>query len=86
VVIGGLQALYGPAIPAFREKFGVTPAVAGLGLSAEFTGALIGIVGYHLLARTGLRDRRLLAIAYTPPSSPSTCSTWPPPPRRSGWP
>jgi len=65
VVIGGLQALYGPAIPAFRAKFGVTPAVAGLGLSADFAGALIGIVGYHLLARAGIRDRRLLAIAYT---------------------
>jgi fucose permease len=65
VVIGGLQALYGPAIPAFRVKFGVTPAVAGLGLSADFAGALIGIVGYHLLARSGIRDRRLLAISYT---------------------
>jgi MFS transporter, FHS family, glucose/mannose:H+ symporter len=63
VVIGGLQALYGPAIPAFRAKFGATPAVAGLGLSAEFTGALIGIVGYHLLlSRRG--DRQLLGCSY----------------------
>ena len=63
VVIGGLQALYGPAIPAFRAKFGATPAVAGLGLSAEFTGALIGIVAYHLLlARRG--DRQMLACSY----------------------
>jgi fucose permease len=63
VVIGGLQALYGPAIPAFRATFGVSPSVAGLGLSAEFAGALIGIVGYHLLmARLG--DRRLLAVSY----------------------
>jgi MFS transporter, FHS family, glucose/mannose:H+ symporter len=63
VVIGGLQALYGPAIPAFRVKFGATPSVAGLGLSAEFAGALIGIVGYHLLlARRG--DRFLLACSY----------------------
>jgi MFS transporter, FHS family, glucose/mannose:H+ symporter len=65
VVIGGLQALYGPAIPAFRAKFGVTPSVAGLGLSAEFAGALIGIVGYHLLARAGSTDRRLLGVSYT---------------------
>ena len=73
VVIGALQALYGPAIPAFRSRFGVTPAVAGLGLSAEFTGALVGIVAYHLLlartvrARPGLAgpgDRRLLAASY----------------------
>ena len=68
MVIGGLQALYGPAIPAFRAAFGATPAVAGLGLSAEFTGALIGIVGYHLLlARAvspGQGDRRLLRWSY----------------------
>jgi MFS transporter, FHS family, glucose/mannose:H+ symporter len=63
VVIGGLQALYGPAIPSFRATFGVTPSVAGLALSAEFAGALAGIVGYHLLmARLG--DRRLLAASY----------------------
>jgi FHS family glucose/mannose:H+ symporter-like MFS transporter len=65
VVIGVLQSLYGPAIPAFRAKFGVSPSVAGLGLSAEFAGALIGIVGYHLLARAGSTDRRLLGVSYT---------------------
>ena len=64
VVIGVLQSLYGPAIPAFRATFAVTPPVAGLGLSAEFAGALIGIVGYHLLARAGSSDRRLLAVSY----------------------
>jgi MFS transporter, FHS family, glucose/mannose:H+ symporter len=63
VVLGTLQALYGPAIPAFRARFGVTPAVAGLGLSADFAGALVGVVLYHLLlARAG--DRRLLAASY----------------------
>ncbi len=30
VVIGALQALYGPAIPALRDEFGISPAVAGL--------------------------------------------------------
>jgi hypothetical protein len=49
VVIGAMQALYGPAIPAFRAKFGVSPSVAGLGLSADFAGALIGVVIFHLL-------------------------------------
>jgi MFS family permease len=64
VVLGTLQALYGPAIPAFRARFGVTPAVAGLGLSADFAGALVGVVLYHLLlARAG--DRRLLPASYT---------------------
>ena len=63
VVLGTLQALYGPAIPAFRARFGVTPAAAGLGLSADFAGAIAGVVLYHLLlARAG--DRRLLGGSY----------------------
>lgn len=62
-VIGALQALYGPAIPALREKFGITPAVAGLALSAHFVGALLGVVAYHLL-RGRLGDRRLLGGSY----------------------
>jgi MFS transporter, FHS family, glucose/mannose:H+ symporter len=63
VLIGAMQALYGPAIPAFRSRFGVSPSVAGLGLSADFAGALAGVVLYHLLwSRLG--DRRLLAASY----------------------
>src|ERR1700744_5836852 len=58
VLIGAMQALYGPAIPAFRSRFGVSPSVAGLGLSADFAGALIGIVLFHLL-RSRLGDRKL---------------------------
>ena len=63
VVIGTLQALYGPAIPAFRMRFGVSPSVAGLALSADFAGALAGIVIYHLL-RPLAGDRRLLVTGY----------------------
>ena len=63
VVLGTLQALYGPAVPAFRARFGVTPAAAGLALSADFAGAIAGVVLYHLLlARAG--DRRLLGGSY----------------------
>ena len=63
MVLGTLQALYGPAIPAFRARFGVTPAAAGLGLSADFAGAIAGVVLYHLLlARAG--DRRLLSGSF----------------------
>lgn len=42
VLIGALQALYGPAIPAFREEFGLSPSAAGLGLSAHFVGGVAG--------------------------------------------
>src|SRR4030088_3357241 len=63
VVIGALQALYGPAMRAVRARFGVTPAVAGLGLSAQFAGALLGVVAYHLL-RSRFSDRALLGASY----------------------
>ncbi|MFE2168974.1 MFS transporter [Streptomyces sp. NPDC059447] len=63
VVIGALQALYGPAIPALREEYGISPAVAGLSLSAHFVGALAGVLIYHLL-RGRLNNRALLGGSY----------------------
>ncbi|MFD3940671.1 MFS transporter [Streptomyces sp. NPDC058611] len=63
VVIGALQALYGPAIPALREEFGISPAVAGLSLSAHFIGALLGVLIYHVL-RGRLNNRTLLGGSY----------------------
>ncbi|MFC0041569.1 MFS transporter [Actinomadura rayongensis] len=63
VVIGALQALYGPAIPAFRAEFGLGPSAAGLALSAHFTGALLGVGAFHRArARTG--DRLPLGCGY----------------------
>ncbi|WP_404953433.1 MFS transporter [Streptomyces sp. 147326] len=63
VVIGALQALYGPAIPALRDEYGISPAVAGLSLSAHFAGALLGVLIYHLL-RGRLTNRVLLGGSY----------------------
>ncbi|MDX3533231.1 MFS transporter [Streptomyces sp. MB09-01] len=63
VVIGALQALYGPAIPALRDEYGISPAVAGLSLSAHFAGALLGVLVYHLL-RGRLTNRVLLGGSY----------------------
>ncbi|WP_251056829.1 sugar MFS transporter [Streptomyces sp. ISL-94] len=63
VVIGALQALYGPAIPALREEYGIGPAVAGLSLSAHFVGALAGVLVYHL-QRGRLNNRVLLGGSY----------------------
>ncbi|MET9885604.1 MFS transporter [Streptomyces sp. NPDC006430] len=63
MVIGALQALYGPAIPALREEYGISPAAAGLSLSAHFVGALLGVLVYHLL-RGRLNERLLLGGSY----------------------
>jgi fucose permease len=63
VLIGVLQALYGPAIPAFREEFGLTPSAAGLGLSAHFVGGVAGVLLFdRLYGRLG--NRRILGASY----------------------
>ncbi|MGA5065528.1 MFS transporter [Streptomyces exfoliatus] len=63
VLIGALQALYGPAIPAFRAEFGLSPSEAGLGLSAHFVGGVAGVLIFdRLYGRVG--NRRLLAGSY----------------------
>lgn len=63
VLIGALQALYGPAIPALRTEFGLSPSAAGLGLSAHFVGGVTGVLFFDRLhGRTG--NRRLLGTSY----------------------
>ncbi|MFJ9023431.1 MFS transporter [Streptomyces sp. NPDC102259] len=63
MLIGALQAFYGPAIPALREEFGLSPSAAGLGLSAHFVGGVAGVLLFdRLYGRTG--NRRILAASY----------------------
>jgi MFS transporter, FHS family, glucose/mannose:H+ symporter len=62
-VIGALQALYGPAIPAIRSRYEVTPAVAGFALSAHFVGALLGVLVFYR-ARGRIGNRILLGASY----------------------
>ncbi|MFJ2114816.1 MFS transporter [Streptomyces sp. NPDC087850] len=63
VLIGALQALYGPAVPAFREEFGLSPSAAGLGLGAHFVGGVAGVLFFdRLFGRIG--NRRILGASY----------------------
>ena len=63
MLIGVLQALYGPAIPALREEFGLSPSAAGLGLSAHFVGGVAGVLLFdRLYGRIG--NRRILGTSY----------------------
>jgi MFS transporter, FHS family, glucose/mannose:H+ symporter len=63
VLIGALQALYGPAIPALRQDFGLSPSTAGLALSAHFVGGVAGVLLFdRLYGRIG--NRRILAASY----------------------
>ncbi|WP_369275097.1 sugar MFS transporter [Streptomyces sp. R11] len=65
VLIGALQALYGPAIPAFREEFGLSPSAAGLGLSAHFVGGVAGVLLFDRLHGSGrVGNRRILGASY----------------------
>ncbi|MFI5572443.1 MFS transporter [Streptomyces sp. NPDC051740] len=63
VLIGALQALYGPAIPAFREEFGLSPSAAGLGLSAHFIGGVAGVLLFDRLYGR-LSNRQILGASY----------------------
>jgi hypothetical protein len=63
VLVGALQALYGPAIPAFRDAFALSPSAAGLGLSAHFVGGVAGVLVFdRLYGRLG--NRPLLGSSY----------------------
>lgn len=63
VLIGALQALYGPAIPAFRDAYDLSPSAAGLGLSAHFIGGVVGVLLFdRLFGRMG--NRRILGASY----------------------
>lgn len=63
VLIGALQALYGPSIPALRDDFGLSPSAAGLGLSAHFAGGVAGVLLFdRRFGRTG--NRWILAVAH----------------------
>jgi len=63
VLIGALQALYGPSIPAFRREFGLSPSAAGLGLSAHFVGGVAGVLLFdRLYGRLG--NRQILGASY----------------------
>lgn len=63
VLMGALQALYGPAIPAFREEFGLSPSAAGLGLSAHFVGGVAGVLLFDRLYGR-IDNRRILGASY----------------------
>ncbi|MFE7313478.1 MFS transporter [Streptomyces sp. NPDC057555] len=62
-LIGALQSFYGPAIPALRGTFGLTPSAAGLGLSAHFIGGVCGVLAFNRVhGRVG--NRALLGASY----------------------
>ena len=72
VLMGGLQALYGPSLPGFSQHFGLPVSTVGLVISAHGLGALTGVLGTvplsgHLLARyrTGIAVVLLAAGALT---------------------
>ncbi|WP_028800676.1 hypothetical protein [Streptomyces sp. 142MFCol3.1] len=50
VLIGMLQALYGPAVPGLREQCGLSPSGAGLGPSPHFAGGVAGVLAFNAVA------------------------------------
>ncbi|MFB9993126.1 sugar MFS transporter [Deinococcus oregonensis] len=72
MLMGGVQALYGPSLTGFSQYFGVPISTAGLVISLHSLGALIGVLstlplsGHHLVRyRTGGAVGLLAAGALT---------------------
>ena len=63
VLIGMLQALYGPAVPGLRAQFGLSPSGAGLGLSLHFSGGVAGVLAFNAI-HSRISNRALLAASY----------------------
>jgi len=63
VLIGMLQALYGPAVPGLREEFGLSPSGAGLGLSLHFAGGVAGVLAFNSI-HSRISNRALMATGY----------------------
>ncbi|MGW5662770.1 MFS transporter [Streptomyces sp. NPDC003758] len=63
VLIGMLQALYGPAVPGLRAEYGLSPSGAGLGLSLHFTGGVAGVLAFNAI-HSRISNRTLLAASY----------------------
>lgn len=63
ILIGMLQALYGPAIPGLRHEFGLSPSAAALGLSLHFTGGVAGVLAFNAI-HSRISNRALLAWGY----------------------
>jgi fucose permease len=63
VLLGALNAFYGPTIPALRSRFGLTPSAAGLALSMFYVGAVAGVLaGGYIRPRIG--NGRLLFASF----------------------
>ncbi len=62
LLIGALQALYGPSFPMLRERFGIGVEAVSIVVSAQFMGSFLGIVfSSFLLRRLGYKRVLLLA-------------------------
>ena len=51
LLMGALQALYGPAVPYLIKRFAITTVQAGMAMSVHFAGALAGVMLFHQTTR-----------------------------------
>lgn len=61
VLLGAVNAFFGPAIPALRDRFGLAPAGAGLAISTFFLGAVSGVLVAGIAHRRAGNVRLLIA-------------------------
>lgn len=61
LLIGAVQALYGPALPAIRASFGLSAAIAGWTVAAHYCGSVVGVL-LSLVLEGRLHARRRLTV------------------------
>lgn len=61
VLLGAVNAFFGPSIPALRDRFGLAPAGAGTALSMFFAGAVAGVLIAGVAHARTRNDRLLIA-------------------------
>lgn len=62
-MLGGSQALYGPAVPGFQRAFDADVAAAGLGLPVHATASFLGVMLWGMLERREHRAGPVLSLS-----------------------
>ena len=77
LLVGGLEALYGPSLIQLIRRFEAPPSAVGMVVSAHFLGGLVGVLSAQgLHARAG--NRVLLRAGYALLIGGSICFAWTP--------
>jgi FHS family glucose/mannose:H+ symporter-like MFS transporter len=77
LLLGAVVSLYGPAVPLFREQYGVSTSLAGMALPVNAAASVVGVIGWGALDRSGHVRTALLLGALSTGSGAATVALAP---------